>query len=162
MQLYTLTVMSKKSISLLMLLIISPIVIYLLWPNEESRIKKLIKNGAKAVEAKNVDDVMSKISYTYTDQYAINYLVIKEALQREFQRINTISVECDIKRVEVMEKEKEKTASAGVDVRVIITAGKEAGYIVGDAAKPAHLSLSLEKGPTGWLINSVEGIKLEF
>ncbi len=150
--------MSRRSIICLLLLIISPVVIYLLWPTEEGRIRKLIKNGAKAVEAKKVDDVMSKISYTYTDQYAINYLVIKEALQREFQRINTISVECDITRVEV----KDKTASAGIDVRVIVTSGKEAGYVVGDAAKPAHLSLSLEKGPTGWLINSVEGIKLDF
>jgi hypothetical protein len=154
--------MSKKSIAVLILLIISPIVIYLLWPTEEGRIRKLIKNGAKAVEAKKVDDVMSKISYTYTDQYAINYLVIKEALQREFQRINTISIEYDITEVEVKKKGEEKTASAKVDVRVIITAGKEAGYVVGDAAKPAHLRLSLEKGPTGWLINSVEGIKLDF
>ncbi len=150
--------MSKKSIALLLLLIIAPIVIYLLWPTEEDRIRRLIKNGARAVEAKNVDDVMSKISYTYTDQYAINYLVIKEALQRQFQRVNTISVEYDIKKVDV----KDKAATAGVDVRVIITAGKEAGYVVGDAAKPSHLSLSLEKGPTGWLINSVEGIKLDF
>lgn len=154
--------MSRRSIAFLVLLIISPIIIYLLWPTEESRIRKLIKNGAKAVEAKKVDDVMSKISYTYTDQYAINYLVIKEVLQREFQRTNTISIEYDIRRVEVKEKGEEKTASAAVDVRVIITAGKEAGYVVGDAARPAHLSLSLEKGPTGWLINSVEGIKLDF
>ncbi len=84
--------MSRRSIICLLLLIISPVVIYLLWPTEEGRIRKLIKNGAKAVEAKKVDDVMSKISYTYTDQYSINYLVIKEALQREFQRINTISL----------------------------------------------------------------------
>ena len=46
--------MSKKSAILTFLLIISPVLIYFLWPSDESRIKKLVKEGATAVEKKRL------------------------------------------------------------------------------------------------------------
>ncbi len=147
--------MSRKSIILLILLIISPVIIYFLWPTDEARIRKLFKEGAKAVEARKVDDVMSKISYSYTDRNGLSYLALKQGIEREFRRMSNIQVEYDIAKIEV----REKAATAAMDVRVIASYGKDTGYFVGDAARPAHLSFSLEKGPTGWLIESSEGIK---
>ncbi len=147
--------MSRKLVILLILLIISPVIIYFLWPTDEARIRKLFKEGAKAVEARKVDEVMSKISYSYTDRNGLSYLALKQGIEREFRRMSNIQVEYDIAKIEV----REKAATAAMDVRVIASYGKDTGYFVGDAARPAHLSFSLEKGPTGWLIESSEGIK---
>ena len=147
--------MSKRSIILLMLLIVSPVIIYFLWPSDEGRIRKLFREGAKAVEQKKAEEVMSKVSYNYTDQNGLSYLVLRQGLEREFRRMDKISIEYVITKLEV----REKTATAGVDLRVIASYGKDAGYVVGDAANPAHLVFSLEKGPTGWLIDSTEGIR---
>jgi len=150
--------MSKKSIIALALLILSPVIIYFLWPTDEARIKRLFKEGAKAVEAKKIDDVMSKISYSYTDRHGLSYLALKQGMEREFRRMSNIRMEYDITQIEV----REKAATARMDVRVIASYGKDTGYVVGDAARPAHLSFSLEKGPTGWLIDSSEGIRGDF
>lgn len=147
--------MSRKSIIFLALLIISPVIIYFLWPTDEGRIRKLFKEGAKAVEARKADDVMSRISYTYTDRHGLSYLALKQGMEREFRRMSNIRIEYEITQIEV----RDKAATAGIDVRVIASYGKDTGYVVGDAARPAHLSFSLEKGPTGWLIESSEGIK---
>ncbi|MDP2158594.1 MAG: hypothetical protein Q8K68_12905 [Nitrospirota bacterium] len=51
--------MSRKTIILLVLLIISPVIVYLLWPSDESRIKKLFREGTKAVQQEKLDEVMA-------------------------------------------------------------------------------------------------------
>lgn len=147
--------MSKKSIILLMLLIISPVIIYFVWPTDEGRIRKLFREGAGAVEAEKTDDVMSKVSFSYSDRQGLSYISIKQGIEREFKAMSNIKIEYDITRLEI----KDKTATAGMDVRVIASYGTDTGYVVGDAARPAHLIFSLEKGPTGWLISSSEGLK---
>ncbi len=140
-----------------MLLIISPVVIYFIWPTDEGRIKKLFREGASAVEARKVEDAMSKVSFSYTDRHGLSYLALKQAMESEFKRMSNIKIEYDITQLEV----KDKAATAGLDVRVIASYGAETGYIVGDAARPAHLIFSLEKGPTGWLISSCEGLRAD-
>ena len=150
--------MSRKSIIFLALLIISPVIIYFLWPTDEGRIRKLFKEGAKAVEARKADDVMSRISYTYTDRHGLSYLALKQGMEREFLRMSNIRIEYEITQIEV----RDKAATTRMDVRVIASYGKDTGYVVGDAARPAHLSFSLEKGPTGWLVESSEGIRGDF
>ena len=59
--------MSRKTIVSLGLLILSPVIVYLLWPSDEAKIKKLFRDGAKAREQEKIDDVMSKVSFNYTD-----------------------------------------------------------------------------------------------
>ena len=70
--------MSKKSIILIFILILSPVLIYFLWPSDESRIKKLIKEGVAAVEKEEVDNVMSKVSFNYQDDRGMTYILIKK------------------------------------------------------------------------------------
>ena len=70
--------MSKKSAILTFLLIISPVLIYFLWPSDESRIKKLVKEGATAVEKEEIDNVMAKVSFNYQDEKGFNYILIKK------------------------------------------------------------------------------------
>jgi hypothetical protein len=150
--------MSRKKIILLVTLIVAPVIIYLLWPTDESRIRKLFKEGAKAIEKEKIDDIIAKVSFNYTDEYGMTYLYIRAGILRAFQRLEQIKVEYEITRIEI----KDNTASAELDIRVIASAGSDTGYIIGDAAKPLHMKFSLEKERFTWLVAKSEGIRFDF
>ena len=146
--------MSKKSVILLFLLIISPALIYFLWPSDESRIKKLIKEGAASVEKEEVDNVMLKISFNYQDDRGMIYIMIKKILTEQFKSLSGIKIEYENLKIEV----KEKLATAEFDLRVIATIGSQTGYIIGDLKTPARIKLFLEKERATWLVIKTEGI----
>ena len=150
--------MSKKTVIFLVVLILSPLIIYFLWPSDENRIKKLFREGAKAIEQEKIDDVMSRVSFNYTDDNGLSYIAIKEGMGRVFQQMSGIKIEYEIKDITV----KDATTAADLDIRVIASYGQETGYAVGDAAKPAHMKFYLEKERTKWLVNKTEGIPLDF
>ncbi len=146
--------MSKKSIILLFLLILAPIIIYLLWPTDESRIKKLVKEGAQAVEKEEIDKVMSKVSFSYQDEHGLTYMFIKKILTEQFKAMSDIKIEYENLKIEV----KENAATASFDLRVIATSGNQTGYIIGDIKTPAHIKLTLEKERAKWLVTKTEGL----
>ncbi|MBA3060602.1 MAG: hypothetical protein FP832_02950 [Nitrospirae bacterium] len=146
--------MSKKSVILLFLLIISPVLIYFLWPSDESRIKKLIKEGAAAVEKEEIDNVMAKVSFNYQDNHGFTYILLKRVFEEQFKGMSGIKVEYENLRIEV----KDKSASASFDLRVIATIGNDTGYIIGDLKTPEHLKLTLEKERLNWLVTKAEGL----
>ena len=111
--------MSKKSVILLFLLIISPALIYFLWPSDEARIKKLIKEGAEAIEKKEIDKVMAKVSFNYQDEKGLTYILIKQILGSQFKALSGIKIEYENLKIEV----KEKLATAEFDLLVIATIG---------------------------------------
>jgi len=149
---------SKKSIILLFVLFALPIFLYLLWPSDESRIKKLFKEGSRAIEKEDLDAVMSKISFNYRDEYGLTYLYIKESMKYVFQQMNDTRIEYEDLKIKV----NNKTATADMDVRIIATIGNDTGYILGDLAKPLHLKFSLEKERTKWLVAKTEGLPFNF
>ena len=146
--------MSKKSIILIFILILSPVLIYFLWPSDESRIKKLIKEGAAAVEKEEIDNVMSKVSFNYQDDRGMTYILIKKILTEQFKSLSGIKIEYENLKIEV----KEKLANAEFDLRVIATIGNQTGYIVGDLKTPARIKLFLEKERATWLVTKTEGL----
>jgi hypothetical protein len=150
--------MSKKSLILLFILIILPIVLYFLWPSDESRIKKLFKEGSHAIEKEELDAVMSKVSFNYSDEYGLTYLYMKELMKSVFQRMSDIKIEYE----NLMIKVNDKTATADMDVRIIATIGNDTGYILGDLPKPVHLKFTLEKVRTKWLVTKTEGLPFNF
>ena len=150
--------MSRKSIVLFTTLVISAVVIYLLWPSDESRIKKLFREGAKAIEQEKIDEVMAKVSFNYADEYGLTYLSLKEGMMRVFQRMDGIKVEYEITGVEI----KDTLATAELDIRVIASHGNDTGYAVGGAAKPVHVKFSLDKDRTTWLVTKTRGIPHDF
>lgn len=150
--------MSRKTIISLALLILAPVIVYFLWPSDESRIKKLFREGAKAIEQEKIDDVMSKVSFTYTDKQGLAYITIKEGMSRVFQQMSGIKIEYEIKNISV----KGTAATADLDLRVIASYGADTGYVVGDAAEPAHMKFFLEKERTTWLVAKTEGLQLAF
>ena len=150
--------MSKKTIALLFLFILTPIILYLLWPSDESRIKKLFKEGSRAIEKEDLDAVMSKVSFNYSDEYGLTYLYLKESMKSVFKQMSDIKIEYENLNIKV----NEKTATADMDVRIIETIGNDTGYVFGDLPKPVHLKFTLEKERTKWLVTKTEGLPFKF
>jgi hypothetical protein len=150
--------MSKKSIALLFILIAAPLIIYLIWPSDESRIKKLFREGAHAVEKEDLDAAMSKVSYNYRDEYGLTYLYMKELMKSAFQRMKDINVEYENLKINI----NDRTATADMDVRIIATIGDNTGYIMGDLPNPVHLKFTLEKQRTTWMVTKLEGLPVTF
>lgn len=146
--------MSNKGLVLTAFLFAVAIVVYSLWPSDESRIRKVFREGARAVEQKKVEDVMAKISFNYSDEHGLSYLILRKGVEKAFSEMDNFNVEYEIKKLNV----NNENAAAEVDVRVVATKGKETGYIVGDAAKPARIKFSLETLRTKWLIIRTEGM----
>lgn len=146
--------MSMKRLYIVFLLLAALITAaILLWPSDENRIKKLFKEGAKAIEAKDIEKTMSKVSYNYRDDYGMTYLYLKETLKRQFDALSDIAVEYENLKITVSEN----TAIAEIDLRVIATVGNDTGYIIGDVKAPLRLKFTLEKERTKWLIVKSEG-----
>ncbi len=147
--------MKGKRIAAVFILLAALLAAYLLRPTDEGRIRKLFKEGAKAVESRDSDGVMAKVSFNYLDDHGMTYLYLKETMKREFQRLSDISVEYEVRTLRV-EKD---TAVAELDIRVIATSGSETGYIIGDAKSPLRLRFTLEKERTKWQIVKTEGLE---
>jgi hypothetical protein len=147
--------LNKKSIVLLFFLIAAPIIIYFLWPSDESRIKKLFKEGSRAIEKEDLETVMSKVSFNYRDEYGMTYLSVKETMKSIFQRMDNIKIEYEDLKINV---KADKTATTDMDVRIIATIGNDTGYILGDLPNPVHLKFTLEKERTKWLVIKTEGL----
>ena len=146
--------MSKKTIASFFLLLLTPVILYLLWPSDESRIKKLFKEGSAAIEKEDLEAVMSKVSFNYQDEYGFNYLYIKETMKYVFKQMSDIKVEYENLRINVTDK----TATADMDVMVLATISGNTGYVLGDLAKPAHLKFTLEKERSKWSVIKTEGL----
>lgn len=146
--------MDKKSIVFLLLLILAPVIIYFLWPTDESRIKKLVKEGAAAVEKKETDKVMAKVSFNYRDDYGFTYMMMKKMFEDQFKRMSDIKIDYEDLKLQI----KEDSALVDLNVRVIATIGDSTGYIIGDIKTPAHIKLTLEKERANWLVTKTEGL----
>lgn len=135
-----------------------PLIIYFLWPSDESRIKKLFREGSVAIEKKDIDAVMSKVSFNYRDEYGFTYLYIKETMKHLFLKMSDIKIEYENLHINIADK----TATADMDVRIIATIGNDTGYVLGDLPKPVHLKFTLEKERTKWLLTKTEGLPFNF
>jgi hypothetical protein len=150
--------MSKKALYLLISLIGIAAAVYFIFPSDESRIKKLFKQGSRAIEEEDLDSVMSKVSFNYRDEYGLTYLYLKESMKSVFHQMRDIKIEYENLEISV----EEKTATADMDVRVLATVGSDTGYILGDLPNPVHLKFTLEKERTKWLVTKTEGLPFQW
>lgn len=150
--------MSKKTIIFLFILILAPVIIYLLWPSDEARIKKMLKEGISAVEQEDLENVMSKVSFNYRDEYGLTYIYIKEYMQNIFRQMDEINIEYENLQIKVYEN----TASVEMDVRVVAQIGTDTGYVFGDYPNPEQLTLTLQKERTKWYLIKTEGLPFEW
>jgi len=150
--------MSKKTIVFLFILVIIPLIIYLIWPSDESRIKKLFKEGSQAIEKEDLETVMSKVSFNYHDEYGFTYLYLKELMKTLFRQMDDIKIEYENIEINL----NDNSATADMDVLILATMGNNTGYILGDLSEPAHLTFTLEKERTKWLVMKTEGLPFNF
>lgn len=154
--------MSRRMIALLLLIFIGPLLFYLLWPSDENRIRKLFKEGARAIHEEKIEEVMAKVSFNYTDEHGLSYLFLKEGTTRLFAQAENIRVDYSIKNMEI----KPETAVVAVEVRVSAGLSGEKGqgavYVAGDAAKPVSMKFHLEKERGKWLVARTEGLPAGF
>jgi hypothetical protein len=148
--------MGRRSIFLSLFLLCSALTVYLLLPSDESRIRRLFIEGAKAFESKDLDGVMSKVSYNYRDDYGMTYLSVKEFIKRKMGILSDIEVEYDGPEI-MIEKER---AEAVLSVRVVATSGNETGYILGNIKDPLRLRFTIEKERGKWFIVKTEGFEM--
>jgi hypothetical protein len=146
--------LKSKSLILISILFVLAVLTYFLWPSDESRIKKLFKEGSQAIEKEDLDGVMSKVSFNYHDEYGMTYLYIKESMKSFFKQMSDIKIEYENMKIKV----NKKTATADMDVRILATIGNETGYVFGDLAKQEHLTFTLEKERAKWLVTKTEGL----
>lgn len=146
--------MSKKTIIALILFIAVPVMIYFFYPTDESRIKKLIKTGATAIEQEDLKKVTSCVSLSYRDDYGMTYLYLKEGFKRLFNVYENFEI--DYESLEITVKDKKATAELGV--WVIVSHGADRGYLVGNAAEPLTIKFSLEKERLKWQVVKTEGL----
>lgn len=152
--------MSKKAVAFILLLILAPIAIYLFWPSDQNRIRKLVKEGSLAVEKEDIDKAMSLVSFNYADDLGLNYVYLRKLLEREFAALSEIDVEYENLEVEV--NKGGETATAAFALRVIAASGGRKGYFFGDMKGPVRLKLDLEKGPArNWLVIGASGLNPE-
>ena len=147
----------KKSLLIFHVLFALLFLTYLLWPTDESRIKKLFKEGAEAIEREDLDAVMSKVSFNYRDDYGLTFLSIKESMQSVFKRMSDIKITHENLAIKI----NDNTATGDLDVRIVATVGNNSGYVMGDLRKPVHLRFTLEKEKMKWLITKTEGVTFQ-
>ncbi|UCE78469.1 MAG: hypothetical protein JSV13_08130 [Nitrospiraceae bacterium] len=147
--------MSKKTILLLGVPVITAILIFVLWPSDKSRIKKLFNEGTQAVIEENLEEVMSKVSYHYSDDHGASYLFLQKGFERFFQKLDNFVIEYEIKDMSITDKR----ATVKLDLSVIATYGQDTGYILGDAGEHKKTVFYLEKERTTWLVIKTEGIQ---
>ncbi len=138
--------------------VLVPLIIYLIWPTDESRIKKLFREGAKSVEKEDINGIMSKVSFHYRDENGLTYLYIKEYMKTLLQRMQDINVDYENLQIEI----DGDTAIAQMEVRVIATTGGETGYVFGDFPNPVQLTFTLEKERTKWLVVNTDGLPVDW
>jgi len=146
--------LSKKSIAFIVLLIVVPVSLFLLWPSDKARIRKLIKKGAAGFEQKNIEEVMACVSYTYQDEYGMTYLLIQKGVERFLNRLDRIKIEYEHLEINV----DGRIATADLDVRVIGTRGEHTQYVLGDFDTPQHIIFTLEKERLRWLVVGTQGL----
>ena len=75
-----------------------------------------------------------------------------------FKQMDDIKVEYENIEITVQDN----TASADMNVLVLATMGNNTGYVLGDLSEPAHLTFTLEKERTKWLVIKTEGLPFNF
>ena len=130
------------------------VVIYIFYPTDEKRVRKIISNSEEAIISEDIDKLMEFVSYNYKDDYGNSYLLLKKRMQSVFGRLDDLEIERNIIKISV----KNSDAEAELSVRVSVSEGEDRVYIIGDAGMAQTIKVFFKKSPYKWLITEVEGM----
>jgi hypothetical protein len=144
----------KKTYLYFLLFFIVAAVVFVLYPTDEKRIKRVIAGSEEALLQKDLDGLFGYISYNYRDDHGGSYLILKKRMQIVFKRLDDIEIEKNLLGITVQEK----TAEAELNVRVIASEGASREYIIGDAVNWQRIKIYFEKSPYKWKLVKVAGL----
>lgn len=138
----------------MLLFLIVAAAVFVLYPTDEKRIRRVISGSEKAILRKDLDGLFEYISYNYKDDYGNSYLILKKRMQIVFNRLNDIEIEKNLIKITVQEK----NAEADLNVKVIASEAESREYIIGDAVTGQGIKVYFEKSPYKWKIVKVAGL----
>lgn len=137
-----------------LLFLCAAVIVYIFYPTDEKRVRKIISNSEEAIISEDIDRLMEFVSYNYRDDYGNSYLLLKKRMQSVFGRLDDLEIESNIVKISV----KDSDAEAELSVRVSVSEGEDRVYIIGDAGMAQTIKVFFKKSPHKWLITEVEGI----
>ena len=137
--------MKRYGFALVVAVVIIAIVVF---PSDKKRIRKAIRTCEQAIINENNEELMSFISFNYSDDYGGSYLMLKKRSERLFKTYDDYEIIADIVGITVNEGK----AIADLKVSIIASEGNERGYLLGDAGYPREIKVYFEKDKFGWAI----------
>ncbi len=124
--------------------------------SEEARIRRGIKEGVGAIEAKDLGKCLRHVSLHYKDEYGLTYLGVKQLLSKIFQEFEAFEI--DLKNLQITLLDK-GTASAAFDLKVKVNYGGQRAYLIGSGDDSNRIEMSFIKEGGRWKVNQVEGVQ---
>lgn len=137
--------------ALIYLVFVRPLLI-----SEEARIRKGVKEGVQAIEAKDLGKCLRHVSLHYKDDYGLTYLGVKRLLTQIFQEFDAFEIDLRNLRVTLLDKE---TASVAFDLKVKVSYGGQRVYLLGSEDFSNRVKMSFIKEGGRWKVTQVEGVE---
>src|SRR3990172_2202845 len=128
------------------------------WNSPERRIRGVLTDSEAAVQAEDLDRVMSHISLQYRDDQGLAYLPLKRLMKMAFDQFEGLDVRLSDIRIDI----KKDQALVQADLEVLVVQQHEKAYLMGSREQPLPIRISLANQTLKWKILSVNGIRLPF
>jgi hypothetical protein len=126
--------------------------------SEEARIRKGVKEGIQAIEAKDLRKCLRHVSLHYKDEYGLTYVTVKGLLTQIFQEFDAFEIDLRKLRIILLDKG-EGVASVTFDLKVKVSYGGQRAYLLGSEDSSNRVEMSFIKEGGRWKVNQVEGIQ---
>jgi len=137
--------------SVIYLLFVRPLLI-----SEEARIRRSIKEGVQAIEAKDLGKCLRNVSLHYKDEYGLTYVGVKGLLTRIFQEFDAFEIDLRNLRITLLDKE---AASVTFGLKVKVSYRGQKVYLLGSGDSSNRVKMSFIKEGGRWKATQVEGIE---
>jgi hypothetical protein len=137
----------KKKFLLAIAVVVALLLVWLLYPTEERRLKNDIKQLRKAVENESIEKVGAYIDVQYRDNNELTRDELIEAIDRFFAEVDSISVQMKGLKVIIDSTADDNTvfASCSLGVRVLARYGGERVLAFGGIVKPGTVKARMKK-----------------
>ena len=125
--------------------------------SDEARIRKGVREGARAVETKDLGKCVQHVSLHYKDEYGLTYLSVKGLLIRIFQEFDAFEIELENLGITLLDK---RTAFATFDLKVKVSYRGQRAYLLGSGDFSNRIKMSFTKEGGRWKVTQVEGVEV--
>lgn len=124
--------------------------------SDEARIRKGVREGARAIEAEDLETCLRHVSLHYKDEYGLTYLSVKGLLIRLFQEFDGFEIDLENLQIILLDK---GTALATFDLKVKVSYRGERAYLLGSGDLSNRVRMSFAKEGGRWKVTQVEGVE---